>query len=144
MALVNLTEAAKLVGLTRKTIGRHVKSGKLSIQLIDKSPRVDISELMRVYGPLKNNHVHDNFTHTKTEMSNAEVGQKEGINSDTSEDNLNLEVISIKKELEMLRLLIEEKDRHIETLKSEVMHTRLLLEDKSPKELKKRWWKIFS
>lgn len=156
MALVNLTEAAKLVGMTRKTIGRHVQSGKLSIQMIDNAPKVDTSELLRVYGAFKNNNYNNMSSDNKNKMSIKEDGQKINIESSSSHEyeNLNdenyllkLEVSSTKKELEMLRLLMEEKDRHIDTLKSEITHTRLLLENKTEKPSSEnsnnRWWQIW-
>ena len=54
MAKINLSKAAELVGKDRTTIWRHVKSGKLSIERDrDQLPFVDTSELIRVYGEIK-------------------------------------------------------------------------------------------
>jgi hypothetical protein len=56
MAKLNLSQAAKAVGKNRTTIWRHIKSGKLSCEKdIDDMPLVDTSELLRVYGEIKNN-----------------------------------------------------------------------------------------
>lgn len=56
MALVNLTEAAKMVGKTRQTMHRYVKQGKLSVKRDAKGlPQVDTSELIRVFGDIKIN-----------------------------------------------------------------------------------------
>lgn len=56
MATVSISEAARLARVSRKTIQRHISSGKLSATLsqgADTSLRqVEISELMRVYGQL--------------------------------------------------------------------------------------------
>ena len=53
MAKVNLTQAAKLAGVGRSTLNRHIKEGKLSKALDDQGkPCVDTSELQRVYGEL--------------------------------------------------------------------------------------------
>lgn len=50
----NLSEAAKLVGVNRTTIWRHIKQGKLSVTKgRDGNPRVETSELLRVYGELQ-------------------------------------------------------------------------------------------
>lgn len=56
MATVSISEAARLAQVSRKTIQRHIASGKLSATLSqgsDTSARqVEISELIRVYGQL--------------------------------------------------------------------------------------------
>lgn len=50
----NQTEAAQLVGVSRKTIQRYCKSGKLSFSRDRQGlPQIDTSELMRVFGDLK-------------------------------------------------------------------------------------------
>jgi DNA-binding transcriptional MerR regulator len=46
---LNITEAAKLAGVSRNTLYRAIKSGKLSST--DKG--IDVAELERVYGPLR-------------------------------------------------------------------------------------------
>ena len=53
---LNLTEAAQSVGVSRATLGRHLKKGRFSI-FTDKQnrKRVNISELIRCYGELVKN-----------------------------------------------------------------------------------------
>jgi hypothetical protein len=54
MALVTKTEASHLVGITRQTFYRHIKQGKISaITNKDGSQSIDTSELIRVYGEIK-------------------------------------------------------------------------------------------
>jgi len=48
--LVNIQKAIELTGVSRSTIQRHIKQGKLS--RTDKG--IDTAELIRVYGALKN------------------------------------------------------------------------------------------
>lgn len=56
MAKLNLSQAAKVTGKNRTTIWRHINSGKLSAERDrDGMPFVDTSELLRVYGELRNN-----------------------------------------------------------------------------------------
>ncbi len=50
MTLVTVTEAAVLTSKSTQTIYRHIKAGKI---LKDDEGKIDISELMRVYGELK-------------------------------------------------------------------------------------------
>ncbi|HDL7020330.1 TPA: helix-turn-helix domain-containing protein [Yersinia enterocolitica] len=53
MASHTVTEAAKLAGVTRRTIYRHVKAGKLSASVTGgDSTLIETSELLRVYGSL--------------------------------------------------------------------------------------------
>ena len=54
MAVLGLREAAAAVGVTRQTIYRHTKSGKLSaVTRDDGTQGVDTSELLRVFGKLR-------------------------------------------------------------------------------------------
>lgn len=57
MALVSVTEAARLTGKNRATIHRYIKQGKLS-QISDatNTKKVDTSELIRVFGSLTATH----------------------------------------------------------------------------------------
>ena len=53
MAIVTISEAARLVGKDRRTVQRHVSKGRLSrVVGSDGVVGVDTSELMRVYGNL--------------------------------------------------------------------------------------------
>ena len=54
MAVLGLREAAAAVGVTRQTIYRYTKSGKLSAVIRDDGTQgVDTSELLRVFGNLR-------------------------------------------------------------------------------------------
>lgn len=53
MSLHTVTEAAKLAGVTRRTIYRYIKQGKLSATVTGSDNTViDTSELLRVFGSL--------------------------------------------------------------------------------------------
>ena len=53
---LNLTEAAVAVGISRATLGRHLKKGRFSIfKDTHGRKRVNISELIRCYGELVTN-----------------------------------------------------------------------------------------
>lgn len=52
MAIVSVSEAARLVGKSRRTIQRDIAAGKLS--KCDNGKNLDTSELLRVYGSLLN------------------------------------------------------------------------------------------
>ncbi|HBS6310508.1 TPA: helix-turn-helix domain-containing protein [Klebsiella pneumoniae] len=53
MAVHTVTEAAKLAGVTRRTIYRYIKQGKLSTVVTGSdSTQIETSELLRVFGSL--------------------------------------------------------------------------------------------
>lgn len=53
MAVHTVTEAAKLAGVTRRTIYRYIKQGKLSSVVTDSNTtQIETSELLRVFGAL--------------------------------------------------------------------------------------------
>lgn len=53
MAIVTISEAARLAGRDRRTVQRHVNKGRLSrVVRPDGSVGIDTSELVRVYGNL--------------------------------------------------------------------------------------------
>ena len=53
MAVHTVTEAAKLAGVTRRTIYRYIKQGKLSTVVTGSdSAQIETSELLRVFGNL--------------------------------------------------------------------------------------------
>ena len=48
---VNISEAAKMAGITRATFYRHIEAKGITIEKdTDSNPKVDVSELVRVYG----------------------------------------------------------------------------------------------
>lgn len=54
MSTLNISAAARAIGVHRVTLQKHIKNGKLSATKdAAGKPQVDVSELMRVYGPLK-------------------------------------------------------------------------------------------
>ncbi|MCL1127545.1 hypothetical protein [Shewanella surugensis] len=56
MASVNLSEASRLVSKSRTTIWKYINDGKLSIARDHRNrPFVDTSELIRVFGEIKQN-----------------------------------------------------------------------------------------
>jgi hypothetical protein len=98
MALHNVTEAAKLVGKSRRTIQRHMKDGKLSSKKdANGNPTIETSELIRQFGELS-----QNVTPEKFEKSHLVAP------SDPRIDEL---LESQKKLLERIETLTEEVSR---------------------------------
>jgi len=122
MALVSISEAAKLTGKSIKTIYRHLGTGKLSFVLNESGNKcVDISELIRIYGPIKKG----NENIIESHMSQAE------------NDKNNI----LRFEIEHLKQLINEKNKQISIYE----RTLTLLEDKTKEKppISKKWWQWF-
>jgi hypothetical protein len=120
MALVSISEAARLVGKSRRTLQRDIVAGKLS--KCDNGQKLDTSELLRVYGAF-------------LPVTNVAVGS-----ATMSQDVADMRVRLAALEAENAAL----KD-HLGSLKQAM----LLLENKASTEETKsikprrRWWQIF-
>ena len=99
MTKVNLSEAARMVPVSRSTFNRHLKSGKVSKLLDDNGkPCVDVSELNRVYGDLSHE------TGPKSILM-----KQNGISQDSAE--ISHENIRLKTELEATKKLLEKTEQ---------------------------------
>lgn len=101
MPLVNISEAARLVGVSRQTFYRHIEKKGISTSKDEKSdPVVDTAELLRVYGAL-----HDTSTGATSQKLQTETPKK--ANSDTL----------LQLENQMLRERLADKDGVIDDLR---------------------------
>ena len=131
MALVSISEAARLVGKSRRTLQRDIVAGKLS--KCDTGQKLDTSELLRVYGAF--------LPVTNVAVGSATMSQDvAGKNETMSQDVADMRVRLAALEAENAAL----KD-HLGSLKQAM----LLLENKASTEETKsikprrRWWQIF-
>jgi len=79
MTQVTISEAARRVGIARSTLLRHIKNGKVSKVIgKDGKPRLDTSELLRVYGDLKNSDTGDTSAtlHQNYGMLQTDIGDR--------------------------------------------------------------------
>ncbi len=107
MPTFNISAAARAVGTSRASIQRAIKSGRLSATINEQDERViDLSELLRVFGPLK----HGEQANMDTSMDG---GQLDAPSMSVHEQGL---VEALREHLndarEQLRLAQEEK-RHL-------------------------------
>lgn len=84
---LNLTQAAKAAGVTRRTLYNHINQGKVTASRDEKNnPVIDVSELIRVYGnvnlPVKKipivshrENIQGNFTPDGLETMRAELAE---------------------------------------------------------------------
>lgn len=109
---ISQREAAKRWGMSRATIQRHIKAGKLSASRDDAGRHVlDPAEMQRLYGPPKL----DSIAPLDTPIESAEL-------------------VVLKAENGYLKTLLAEKDAHIEDLRQAL---RLGHDKPAPS---RRWW----
>jgi len=137
MALVSVTEAARLTGKNRATIHRYIKQGKLS-QISDatNTKKLDTSELIRVFGSL-----------TATPLQNDAMQHDATPKTDQSVALLQQKITLLEQLLESKNKELQRQDEHIDSLKQAM----LLIESKlpatpepvAPEPTKKSWqfWK---
>lgn len=125
MAIVSISEAARLVGKSRRTIQRDISAGKLS--KCDNGKSLDTSELLRVYGAFK----------AATNGAQENVTMSQDVTGNVTPDIADMRAHIAALEAENAAL----KD-HLSSLKQAM----LLLENKITTEQPKprrRWWQIF-
>jgi hypothetical protein len=101
---LNLSKAARAVGVSRTTIQKYIKNGKLSAEQSPLgSPLVDVAELNRVFGGVKGD------------------GEKRTFEERIEVVTLQHQVEMLKKEVEMKQELLDSDRRLIERLESDLI-----------------------
>jgi hypothetical protein len=125
MAIVSISEAARLTGKSRKTIQRYVSDGRISMsQHVAGKSGIDISELVRVFGELSQPDPAP--THETKSRSDAP-----SVSADVA-----AELAVLKAENSLLKAQIEAKDENLADLRQSL---RLLGHDAA---VKRRWWQF--
>ena len=141
MARVSISEAARLVKVSRPTIYKMINSGKLSYTSVVKHGKaikvIDTSELIRVFGSLDG--VIDTVKYDVKHDVKSDA-ESTGINSVGLHD-LQHRIALLEAENDGLKGAVKARDEHIDSLR-QVMH---LLEHKhepsSPPH--SPWWKFW-
>lgn len=120
MALVSITDAARLTGKSRRTIQRHIATGKLSVSHTDATEKlIETSELIRCYGEIKK----INVTPEK-DLKQVTMSRDVTLLIDKNESEIKL----LKQQVALLQQRLQDKDEHIDSLKQAM----LLIESKLP------------
>ena len=120
MALVSITDAARLTGKSRRTIQRHIATGKLSVSHTDATGKsIETSELIRCYGEIKK----INVTPEK-DLKQVTMSHDVTLLIDKNESEIKL----LKQQVALLQQRLQDKDEHIDSLKQAM----LLIESKLP------------
>ena len=98
MALVTITQAAKLARISKQTLYRHVKTGKVSRR--DDS-MLDTAELIRVYGELRQL---DDVTSSKTPRPLLRTDTNESDALRGHIETLQKDLLEIKQQMEQQRI----------------------------------------
>lgn len=96
--LLNLTQAAEAVGITRKTLYSHIDKGLVSVTRQQGKRYVDVSELIRHYGSVS----------LPEEKVNA-VTRSQGKHDDDTILAMQRELVELRKLIERQQLLLEDK-----------------------------------
>jgi hypothetical protein len=124
MAIVSLSEAARLAGKSRKTIQRYVADGRLSMsQDVQDKKGIDTSELMRVFG---------NLSHPVAGTVDETISQH-AASSVPDVAALEARIKVLETEAQAKDELLVAKERHLASLEQAL---RLL---QGP-EKQRRWW----
>ena len=96
--LLNLTQAAEAVGITRKTLYSHIDKGLVSVTRQQGKRYVDVSELIRHYGSVS----------LPEEKVNG-VTRSQTIHNDDAILAMQRELVELRKLIEKQQLLLEDK-----------------------------------
>lgn len=103
VTLLNLTQAAAAVGITRKTLYKHIQNGRLSLTRDSSDKRaVDVSELIRVYGTVK-------LPDTKVNAGKQSQDRRNSASDDTGQALQSMQIL--QNELAQLRELVQGMQR---------------------------------
>ena len=118
MALLTVRQAALQVGISRQTMFRHIKQGKVSASLAhDGELRIDTSELLRVYGALQSPLQSPSVTSSAARQSQATADTPETV-------ALQIDVERLKAQLESKSAQLAMTLERIEELKAQVSEAR--------------------
>lgn len=143
MALVSISEAARLTGKSRTTVQSYIKQGKLT-KCTDSgsASKLDTSELLRVFGSFTGQQV-------GSEQLGSAVQHLSGASVQLPDQILQHENQSLKAQVELVKallrekeLLLAEKDKRNEDLKQAL----LLIESKlpaTPDPVAKKSWQFW-
>ncbi|HHS9991113.1 TPA: helix-turn-helix domain-containing protein [Klebsiella pneumoniae] len=140
MARVSISEAARLVKVSRPTIYKMINSGKLSYTSVVKHGKaikvIDTSELIRVFGSL------DGVIDTVKYDVKSEA-ESTGINSVDLHDlhDLQHRIALLEAENDGLKGAVKARDEHIDSLRQAMQLLEHKHEPSSPPH--SPWWKFW-
>ena len=117
MPLLTVRQAAQHVGVSRQTLFRHVKQGKVSATVAhDGELRIDTTELLRVYGPLQSPVESPTVSSSRLRLPQA--------TSDSAATVAQIEVERLKAQVESKSAILAMAQERIAELKERVEEAR--------------------
>lgn len=102
MATVSMTKGAQLVGLSKGTLSKALKSGRLSYaEKTDNGYLIDTSELFRVFPPKQ-----------------SETPLERAIETPFGNTETPMETVGLRREIELLREQIKDRDGVVDDLRN--------------------------
>ena len=106
MSKLNITDASKAVGVTRATIYKYINNGVLSAEESEKGKRIDVSELLRVFGEVKEQ------PHCNPEQQNIELKHENQLLKERLSSQI--EIVKVKDEqLALIKKEYEKKEKQL-------------------------------
>lgn len=124
MAKLNISQAAKRVGVSRQTFYRHIeKKGISTTKDAEGNPLIDVSELLRVYGELQGG----------DDKRNASPRQRGTLSNDNPDTALQVELDTLRREkMEALEARAVKAEREADLWREQAETLRRLLTDQRP------------
>lgn len=130
MALVNISEAAKLAQISRVTMyKKYINTGNLSVTSDERGkPAIDTSELLRVFGAI--------YTEKQSDSVQIVQGVSPRFTHKTG---------TLTAEIEHLKTIIERQERELHDSKEEIAWLRQRIEATEQRHLAgptttRKWW----
>lgn len=139
MAKVSISEAARLAGISRPTIYKLMNSGQLNFTSVVKAGKtvknIDTSELMRVFGTIKNSPA----------VTGVTVKPEQEITHVNSHDlqNLQHKIELLEKENEGLKEAVASRDDHISSLRQAMLLIEHKQDTQQPLPPPAKWWQFW-
>lgn len=139
MAKVSISEAARLAGISRSNLYKnYIKQGLISVVRNHQGqPRIDVSELLRVFGEIQKNTALSSKTQVE-DRSEIQVRTQEN----TTETQVQIQVAALESELKLLREQLakaDEREQFYQQQLKDLTQTIKFLEYK-PEPPPRRWW----
>ena len=136
MALVTITDAARLAGISRQYLYKaYIKTGKLSVDRDSKgSPVVETSELLRVFGALNGDWIDAPVDGDRLHM-------------ETTENAVDIRVLSVElaakdEVISRLERQVTEGGEREAWLRQQLERAQAVLTDQSA-TVRHRWWQLW-
>jgi GTPase SAR1 family protein len=137
MPKLSITEAARLYGKSRSTLYKQNKNGVLSFSAGDDGrPCIDLSEMIRVYGPVPNQYTQENeLEHENTHEERAFDALLEIIKRQEKQ------LLQADEREAWLRERLEQSQRQLDRAQQQI---QLLTDQKPTKSSRNRpWWRLW-